>query len=63
MGVEIPPDAVGGHSTNIDEVRALCEHVKASGGAGIFVWSIQKEAAAGVSAADVCGVAAEVLGL
>lgn len=62
MGVEVPPDAVGGHSTTIDEVRALCEHVKACGGAGVFVWSVQKEAVAGMSAADVCAVAAEVLG-
>lgn len=62
MGVEIPPDAVGGHSTNLDEVRALCEHLKANGGAGIFVWSIQKEATQGIGAADIVALASEVLG-
>jgi hypothetical protein len=60
MGIEIPPDAVGGHSTNLDEVRALCEHVKANGGGGVFVWSIQKEATQGIGAADVVALASEV---
>ena len=63
MGVELPPDAVGGHSTSIDEVRALCEHVNGNGGGGVFVWSIQKEGVEGCCPADVCGVAAEVFGL
>jgi hypothetical protein len=62
MGIEISPDAVGGHSTNLDEVRALCEHIKANGSGGVFVWSIQKEATEGVSAADIVALASEVLG-
>lgn len=62
MGVEVPPDAAGGHSSTAEEVRALCEHVKANGGNGVFVWSVQKEATAGMSAANVCSIAREVLG-
>jgi len=62
MGLELPPDAVGGHSTNADEVRSLALHVQANGGNGLFIWSIQKEAD-GLSAAEVCAIAQEVLGV
>lgn len=62
VGVELPPDAVGGHSATIEEVRALAEHVKANGGGGLFIWSIQKETT-GFTAEEFCSVAKEVLGL
>jgi hypothetical protein len=61
MGVELPPDAVGGHSTTAKEVQALAEHVKSKGGGGLFVWSIQKEST-GLSAAQFCNLTKEVLG-
>lgn len=62
MGVELTTKAAGGHSTNADEVRALAQHLKANGGNGLFIWSIQKKCD-GVTAAEVCGIAQEVLGV
>ena len=63
MGIEVPPDAVGGHSTSLEEVRALAEHVRGQGGAGVFVWSIQKEGTPGVGVGDIIQTARQVFGI
>lgn len=59
MGVQVPPDAVGGHSATPEEVRSLRQHVKAYGSQGVFVWSIQKMAA-WMSAEDICIISRRV---
>lgn len=42
MGVEVPPEAWGGHVYTIPEVNALADAVNARGAAGMMLWSIQK---------------------
>ncbi|KAL4439236.1 hypothetical protein ABPG77_004138 [Micractinium sp. CCAP 211/92] len=63
LGVEVPPEAWGGHVTSEAEVRGLAQYVKLRprGGAGMFLWSLQK---AGLpSAQNVSGIVCRNLGL
>ena len=42
MGVEVPPEAWGGHVITLEEARDIAAYVKAKGGAGLMIWSLQK---------------------
>jgi len=42
MGIEVPPEAWGGHVSTIPEIDALADAVNARGAAGLMLWSIQK---------------------
>lgn len=43
MGVEVPPEAWGGHVYTIPEVRGLAQAVVDSNAAGMMLWSLQKQ--------------------
>eukprot|EP00887_Chlorella_sp_A99_P003179 scaffold9.g3179.t1 len=61
MGIEVPPEAWGGHVTSITEVNSICSYVKAHGGNGLMLWSLQKGGTP--SAADISAAACTCLGL
>ncbi|KAL4428423.1 hypothetical protein ABPG75_002512 [Micractinium tetrahymenae] len=63
LGVEVPPEAWGGHETSAAEVRGLAQYVKQrpQGGAGMFLWSLQKSGTP--SAQDISGVVCRNLAL
>ena len=44
LGCEVPPEALGGHVLNLDEVKSYCKCVSSDSVStnGIFVWSYQK---------------------
>jgi chitinase len=54
MGIEVPPEAWGGHVYTIAEVDALAEAVNKSGAAGLMLWSIQKPGPAQEFATEMC---------
>lgn len=41
MGLEVAPEAWGGHVVSIPEVQALAEYVKPRGGNGMMLWVSQ----------------------
>ncbi len=43
MGVEVPPEAWGGHIVTIGEVQSLADTVMANHAAGMMLWSIEKQ--------------------
>jgi len=43
VGVEIPPEAWGGHVVSISEVQSLTNAVQKENAAGMMLWSIQKK--------------------
>ncbi len=43
MGVEVPPEAWGGHVYTLPEVRNLCNAVRQTNAAGMMLWSLQKQ--------------------
>jgi len=43
MGVEVPPEAWGGHVYTIAQVQALAQQVKSKNAGGMMLWSIQKQ--------------------
>lgn len=52
MGVEVAPEAWGGHVTSITEVNDLANYVKQANGGGMMLWSVQKSAQPGTPTAD-----------
>ncbi|MDQ3234731.1 MAG: hypothetical protein M3Q07_23240 [Pseudobdellovibrionaceae bacterium] len=42
LGVEVPPEAWGGHVSTLEEAQARAEYVVNRGGQGMMIWSIQK---------------------
>jgi chitinase len=49
MGVEVPPEAWGGHVTNVTEVDALADAVVSKQAAGMMLWSLEKKPNGAVS--------------
>jgi len=43
IGVEVPPEAWGGHTYTMSQVNSLAEFVNKRGAAGLMMWSLQKE--------------------
>jgi chitinase len=54
MGVEVPPEAWGGHEYTIAEIDALADAVNQNGGAGLMLWSIQKQGTTQSFATEMC---------
>jgi chitinase len=54
MGIEVPPEAWGGHVETVAEIDALADAVNAKGAAGLMLWSIQKEGPAQEFATEIC---------
>jgi chitinase len=54
MGIEVPPEAWGGHTETIAEIDALANTVATSGGAGLMLWSLQKTGSAQQFATEIC---------
>jgi chitinase len=42
MGVEVPPESWGGHVITVAELQETAAHIKANGGDGMMLWSLQK---------------------
>jgi chitinase len=63
MGVEVANEAWGGHVITLPEVDALADHVLANGGAGLMLWSLQKQADQGPTAQQISQRACTKLGL
>lgn len=43
VGVEVPPEAWGGHTTSLDEIDAIAGHVGGMNAGGMMLWSLQKQ--------------------
>jgi len=43
IGVEVPPEAWGGHTYTMSQVNSLAEFVNEEGAAGLMMWSLQKK--------------------
>jgi len=43
IGIEVPPEAWGGHVYTIDQVNSLADYVNNNGGAGLMLWSLQQK--------------------
>jgi chitinase len=54
MGIEVPPEAWGGHVTTVAEIHTLADAVNASNAAGLMLWSIQKPGPAQQFATEMC---------
>jgi chitinase len=54
MGIEVPPEAWGGHEYTIAEIDKLADAVLSSGAAGLMLWSVQKTTAAQQFATEIC---------
>jgi chitinase len=54
MGIEVPPEAWGGHVETLSEIDALADAVNSSGAAGLMLWSIQKEGPTQQFATEMC---------
>jgi chitinase len=54
MGIEVPPEAWGGHVYTIAEIDALADAVNSSNAAGLMLWSIQKPGSAQQFATEMC---------
>jgi chitinase len=54
MGIEVPPEAWGGHTETIGEIDSLADAVSSSGAAGLMLWSIQKPGPAQQFATEMC---------
>jgi chitinase len=54
MGVEVPPEAWGGHVYTMPEIDRLADAVNTSGGAGLMLWSIQKPGGAQSFVTEMC---------
>ena len=62
LGLEVAPEAWGGHVTSLPEVNNLTSFVKAQGGAGMMMWSLQKQAGIGPSGQSIASTACLKLG-
>jgi chitinase len=54
MGIEVPPEAWGGHITTVAEIDTLANAVNSSNAAGLMLWSIQKPGPAQQFATEMC---------
>ena len=54
MGIEVPPEAWGGHVETTAEIDTLGQAVKSANGAGLMLWSIQKAGPAQDFATEMC---------
>lgn len=54
MGIEVPPEAWGGHVETVTEIDALADAVGASNAAGLMLWSIQKQGPTQQFATEMC---------
>jgi chitinase len=54
MGIEVPPEAWGGHVETIGELDQLAGAVKSSGAAGLMLWSLQKPSQNQQFATEIC---------
>lgn len=45
LGLEVPPEAWGGHALTKDEAVTFSDHSRKNGGKGVFIWSLQKTGA------------------
>jgi chitinase len=54
MGIEVPPEAWGGHVETIGEIGQLAGAVKSSGAAGLMLWSLQKPTQNQQFATEIC---------
>jgi chitinase len=54
MGIEVPPEAWGGHIETVAEIDTLADAVNAGGAAGLMLWSIQKQGPAQEFATEMC---------
>ncbi len=50
LGVEVPPEAWGGHASTVEEAQDRAHFVKTKGGQGMMIWSLQKAGNPGASA-------------
>lgn len=57
MGIEVAPEAWGGHVITTPEAVALAAYVKANGGSGIMLWALSKQAQANTPSAQVLSTA------
>ena len=63
IGVEVANEAWGGHVTSIPEVESIADYVKASGGNGMMLWSVQKPANQGPTGTQISQSICNKLGL
>jgi chitinase len=54
MGIEVPPEAWGGHIESIGEIDQLAGAVNSSGAAGLMLWSLQKPGTNQQFATEIC---------
>ena len=54
MGIEVPPEAWGGHLETVGEIDTLADAVNGSNAAGLMLWSIQKPGPAQQFATEMC---------
>jgi chitinase len=54
MGIEVPPEAWGGHVYTVTEIDSLADAVNGSSAAGLMLWSIQKPGPAQQFATSMC---------
>jgi chitinase len=54
MGIEVPPEAWGGHVETVGEIDTLADAVNGSNAAGLMLWSIQKPGPAQQFASEMC---------
>ncbi|KAH7620133.1 hypothetical protein NADE_008407 [Nannochloris sp. 'desiccata'] len=63
MGLQVAPEAWGGHVISLYEVNDLSTFVKAQNGAGMMMWSLQKQAGEGPTGQEIASTACLKLGL
>lgn len=56
MGVEVPPEAWGGHVITLEEARNTTAYIRSAGGDGMMIWSLQKSGIPSAQAlsAEIC---------
>jgi chitinase len=55
MGIEVPPEAWGGHVETTGEIDALAGAVMQARSGGLMLWSIQKQGPGQSFATEMCG--------
>ena len=63
MGVEVAPEAWGGHVITIAEVNEIANAVVQKGSGGMMIWSLQKRAGQGPTAEQISQTVCNDLGL
>jgi chitinase len=62
IGLEVAPEAWGGHVISLPEVTDLTTFLKNQNGAGMMMWSLQKQAGTGPTGQAIASTACLVLG-